>query len=124
MSLLCYNRTAEESYSMGCKEHKLKTQRKGLDNWKHWLRPLVCLQHRLPATASYHLTDAPSWLQSISYCTSLYITTHAVVKPAWSSWPWMLILFSSFSSFLFSNPSLLQRKKEYQKTPKPIHYPP
>lgn len=59
MSLLCYSRAAEEPYSMGCKEDGVQTQREGLDNLKDWLGPLVCLQHRLQMTASYHLTDAP-----------------------------------------------------------------
>lgn len=101
MSLLCYSRAAEEPYSMGCKEDGVQTQREGLDNLKDWLGPLVCLQHRLQMTASYHLTDAPQWLQSISYCTSVYITSHAAVKPAWSNWPWLLI-FVQFLHLPFS----------------------
>lgn len=40
MSLLCNSR-AEETYSMGCKENGIKTQREGLGDLKHWLRPLV-----------------------------------------------------------------------------------
>lgn len=64
----------EEPPSVGCKEDGVKAQRQGLGNWRCWLGPLGCLQHRLQMSASYHLTDALSWLQSISYCTSLYIT--------------------------------------------------
>lgn len=104
-----------------------KAWRQGPDNWKCWLGPLGCLQHRLQMTASYHLTDALSWLQSISYCTSLYITARAVVKPAWSNQPWLLL---SLQSLLFPspNPSLLQGKKtkpNHPKTqPNPVRYPP
>lgn len=123
MSLLCYSRAAEESYSMGCKEDGVKTQREGLDNSKHWLRPLVCLQHRLQTTASYHLTDAPSWLQSISYCTSVYITTRAVVRPAWSNRPWLLI-FLQFLIFPFSNSSLIQEKNKKQTKITTVYYAP
>lgn len=41
MSLLCNSRAAEETYCMGCKENGIKTQREGLGNLKHWLKPLV-----------------------------------------------------------------------------------
>jgi len=112
MSLLCYSRAAEESHSIGCKEDGVKTQRGGLDNSKQRLRPLVCLQHRLQMTASYHLTDAPSWLQSISYCRSVYTTTCAVVKPAWSNQP-CLLTFLQFLLFPFSSTSLLKKKSHH-----------
>lgn len=114
MSLLCYGRAAEESYCMGCKEDGVKTQRNGLDIVKHWLRPLVCLQHRLQMTASYHLTDAPSWLQAISYCTSVY-TSHTSQPALSSSLRGQIGLgcwfFCGFFSFLFQTPPSSMKKK-------------
>lgn len=117
MSLLCYSRAAEEPHSMGCKEDGVKAQRQGLDNWKCWLGPLVCLQHRLQMTASSHLTDALWWLQSIPYCTSLYITARAVVSPAWSNQPW-LQLSPPVSPLCFFKPlpSPGEKKKKQTQT--------
>lgn len=100
---------------------KMKAQRQGLDNWKCWLGPLVCLQHRLQMTASSHLTDALWWLQSIPYCTSLYITARAVVSPAWSNQPW-LQLSPPVSPLCFFKPLPSPGEKKKNK-PKPTTNP-
>lgn len=111
----------EEPPSVGCKEDGVKAQRQGLGNWRRWLRPLGCLQHRLQMSASYHLTDALSWLQSISYCTSLYITA---LRGQTSLGCCFLSSFSSL--FLqtppFSRVTRAQTKQKPNRTQSAIHH--